>query len=79
MDEPLTLQGLRKLRGHKQQDLAARMGMTKGGLSQIETSAAEGVVQANTLRKTVEAMGGQVLFSAVFPDGSSRVIKVGAS
>lgn len=68
---------LRKLRGHLQKDVAAQMGITKGGLAQIEASANEGKVQVDTLGKLVAAMGGRLVISAAFPDGTERKVAVG--
>ncbi len=68
---------LRKLRGQLQKDVAAQMGITKGGLSQIEASVDEGKVQVDTLSKLVTAMGGRLVISAAFPDGTERKVAVG--
>lgn len=68
---------LRKLRGNLQKDVAAEMGITQGGLAQIEASANEGKVQIDTLAKLVAAMGGRLVISAAFPDGTERKVAVG--
>lgn len=74
---PVPVAELRKLRGHLQKDVAAQMGITKGGLAQIEASANEGKVQVDTLGKLVAAMGGRLVISATFPDGTERKVAVG--
>ena len=74
---PVLIDELRKLRGHLQKDVAAQMGITKGGLAQIEASASEGKVQVDTLRKLVSALGGKLVISAEFPDGTERKVAVG--
>jgi Helix-turn-helix len=74
---PVPVADLRKLRGQLQKDVAAQMGMTKGGLAQIEASANEGKVQVDTLSKLVKAMGGRLVISAAFPDGTERKVAVG--
>jgi Helix-turn-helix len=76
-NSPVPMADLRKLRGHLQKDVAAQMGMTKGGLAQIEASANEGKVQVDTLSKLVAAMGGKLVISATFPDGTERKVAVG--
>ncbi len=74
---PVQVAELRKLRGHLQKEVAAQMGITKGGLSQIEASVDEGKVQIDTLSKLVAAMGGRLVISAAFPDGTERKVAVG--
>lgn len=74
---PVPVAELRKLRGQLQKDVAAQMGITKGGLAQIEASANEGKVQVDTLSKLVKAMGGRLVISAAFPDGTERKVAVG--
>lgn len=74
---PVPIAELRKLRGHLQKDVAAQMGITKGGLAQIEASANEGKVQVETLARLLAAMGGKLVISATFPDGTERKVAVG--
>ena len=74
---PVPISELRKLRGQLQKDVAAQMGITKGGLAQIEASASEGKVQVETLGRLVKAMGGRLVISAEFPDGTERKVAVG--
>ena len=74
---PVAISELRKLRGQLQKDVAAQMGITKGGLAQIEASASEGKVQVDTLGRLVKAMGGRLVISAEFPDGTERKVAVG--
>ena len=76
-NRPLPVAELRKLRGHLQKDVAEQMGITKGGLAQIEASANEGKVQVETLDKLIAAMGGRLVISATFPDGTERKVAVG--
>ena len=68
---------LRKLRGQLQKDVAEQMGITKGGLAQIEASALEGKVQVDTLGRLIAALGGRLVISAAFPDGTERKVAVG--
>jgi Helix-turn-helix len=77
VDLPVAFPELRKLRGHLQKDVAAVLGITKGGLAQIEASANEGKVQVDTLQKLVAAMGGRLVISAQFPDGTERKMAIG--
>ena len=74
---PVAVAELRKLRGQLQKDVAAQMGITKGGLSQIEASVDEGKVQVDTLSKLIAAMGGRLVISATFPDGTERKVAIG--
>lgn len=74
---PVPIAELRKLRGHLQKDVAAQMGITKGGLAQIEAGANEGKVQVETLARLLSAMGGRLVISATFPDGTERKVAVG--
>ena len=76
-NRPVPIADLRKLRGHLQKDVAAQMGITKGGLSQIEASVDEGKVQVDTLSKLLSAMGGRLIVTATFPDGTERKLAVG--
>ena len=76
-DLPVPIADLRKQRGQLQKDVAAQLGITKGGLAQIEASANEGKVQVDTLSKLVAAMGGRLVISAAFPDGTERKVSVG--
>jgi DNA-binding XRE family transcriptional regulator len=74
---PVSISELRKLRGHLQKDLASELGITKGGLAQIEASADQGKVQVDTLRKLVASLGGRLVISAAFPDGTERKVAIG--
>ena len=74
---PVPIAELRKLRGQLQKDIAAQLCITKGGLSQIEASIDEGKVQVDTLSKLLAAMGGKLILSASFPDGTERKLAVG--
>ncbi len=76
-DLPVPIADLRRQRGQLQKDIAAQLSITKGGLSQIETSVDEGKVQVDTLSKLVAAMGGRLVISAAFPDGTERKVAVG--
>ncbi|MCA1749122.1 MAG: helix-turn-helix domain-containing protein [Parasphingopyxis sp.] len=73
-DYPVPIADLRKLRGQLQKDVASHMGITKGGLAQIESSTDKGKVQLETLDKLIVAMGGRLIISATFPDGTERKV-----
>ena len=75
-NRPVPVAELRKLRGRLQKDIAAQMGITKGGLSQIEASVDQGKVQVDTLSKLLAALGGRLVLSATFPDGTERKLAV---
>ena len=53
------------------------MGITPGGLAQIEAGADQGKVRIDTLAKLVAAMGGRLVVSAAFSDGTERKVAVG--
>lgn len=74
---PVSIAELRKLRGHLQKDLATELGITKGGLAQIEASADQGKVQVDTLQRLVASLGGRLIISAAFPDGTERKVAIG--
>jgi DNA-binding XRE family transcriptional regulator len=76
-NRPVPVAELRKLRGQLQKDVAEHMGITKGGLSQIEASVDQGKVQVDTLSKLLAALGGRLVLSATFPDGTERKPAVG--
>lgn len=74
----ISLADLRKLRGQMQKEVAEVMGITKGGLAQIEASAAQGKVQVDTLQRLISSLGGRLLISAAFPDGTERRVSIGS-
>jgi Helix-turn-helix len=76
-DFPVTLAELRKLRGKLQTDVAQVLGITKSGLAQIESSAATGKVQVDTLQRLIGSLGGRLVISAEFLDGSERRVAIG--
>lgn len=73
MIEEVTLQQLRELLGLTQVELAARMKASQAQLSAIERRDDRLV---STLRKYVEALGGQLRLQAVFKDG--KVLEIAA-
>jgi DNA-binding XRE family transcriptional regulator len=75
---PVSLAELRKLRGQMQKDVALQLGMTKSGLAQIEANASSGKVQVDTLQRLVSSLGGRLVISAMFPDGTERRVTVGS-
>ena len=63
--EEMTLRELRKARRLTQAKVAAELGITQDGVSQLEQRSD---LLLSTLRKTVEAMGGNLSLVARFPD-----------
>lgn len=61
----LTLAELREARERTQKQIAADLGTTQSGVSRIEH---ETDLYVSTLRKYIEALGGQLSIQAVFPD-----------
>jgi DNA-binding XRE family transcriptional regulator len=72
----LELTDLRKLRGLLQKDVAARLGISKSGLAQMERPASLTSMQIDTLQRLVAGMGGKLVLTARFPDGAERQIAV---
>lgn len=63
--EEMTLRELRKARRLTQAKVAAELGITQDGVSRLEQRSD---LLLSTLRKTVEAMGGDLSLVARFPD-----------
>lgn len=63
--EEMTLRELRKARRFTQARIAAELGITQDGVSRLEQRSD---LLLSTLRKTVEAMGGNLSLVARFPD-----------
>lgn len=74
--EPVGLAELRKLLGVKQGDLAARLDMTKGGLSQIENGDDLRSMKVETIRKLVASLGADLVLTAQFPNGERRILSL---
>lgn len=62
----MPLADIRKAIGQTQQELAARLGVAQGSVSKVENAAD---LYLSTLRKYVEALGGELRLTATFPDG----------
>src|SRR5471030_1680192 len=69
--EEMTLQELRKARKITQVRVAKELGITQNGVSRIEKRSD---LLLSTLRKTVEAMGGNLSLVAEFPDRAPVVL-----
>ena len=63
--EEMTLQELRKARHLTQVNVARKLGISQDGVSRLEQRSD---LLLSTLRKTVEAMGGNLSLIAKFPD-----------
>jgi DNA-binding XRE family transcriptional regulator len=74
--EPVDLAELRKLLGIKQGDLALRLEMTKGGLSQLENDGDLLSMKIGTIKKLLGAMGADLVLTAQFSNGDKRVLTV---
>lgn len=57
---------LRRSRGLTQQQMASRLGVSQGRVSEIEHG---DDLQFSTIQRYVEALGGHIDIKAVFPDG----------
>jgi len=69
--EEMTLRELRKARKLTQVRMAKQLGITQDGVSRIEKRSD---LLLSTLRKTVEAMGGNLSLIAKFPDRAPVVL-----
>lgn len=65
--EELTMRELRKARNITQVQLAKTLGVKQEQVSRIEKRTD---LHISTLRRAVEAMGGELILSAKFPDGA---------
>ena len=70
------LSELRRLHGITQADLADRLAMTKGGLSQIEGADSLLGMRVGTIEKLVVSLGGELVLTARFPDGGERNLSI---
>jgi len=66
----MPLQALRRALELTQEELAARSGLTQSGVAQIEQRSD---LLVSTLRRYVEAMGGELVISARFPFGETQI------
>ncbi|MFF6999152.1 helix-turn-helix domain-containing protein [Streptomyces sp. NPDC008313] len=62
---------MRQERGYTQAQVAARMGVSKGRVSQIESGQ---VSTTEVVARYVEALGGNLVMVAVFGDGELRKV-----
>ena len=69
--EQMTLQELRRARKLTQVSVAKELGITQDGVSRLEQRSD---LLLSTLRKTVEAMGGNLSLIAEFPDRDPVVL-----
>jgi DNA-binding Xre family transcriptional regulator len=66
----MPLQELRRARQLTQEQLAEALGMDQGNISKLERRTD---MYVSTLRKFIEALGGQLEVIARFPEGSIRI------
>jgi len=66
----LPLQELRQARALSQQELAEVLGLNQATISKLERRTD---MYLSSLRRFVEAMGGELEISATFPDGKVRI------
>ncbi len=71
MAEEMTLRELRRARKLTQVRMAKRLGISQDGVSRLEQRSD---LLLSTLRKTVEAMGGNLSLVVEFPDGPPVVL-----
>ncbi|EGG49341.1 MULTISPECIES: helix-turn-helix domain-containing protein [Streptomyces] len=62
---------MRQERGYTQAQVAERMGVSKGRVSQIESGQVSGT---EVVTRYVEALGGNLMLVAVFADGDLRKV-----
>jgi len=68
--ETMPLDKLRKARNLTQNDLAEKLHVDQGAVSKLEKRTD---VYLSTLREYVEALGGELVLRADFPDGSVNI------
>jgi transcriptional regulator with XRE-family HTH domain len=73
-DGALALPELRKARGVRLRELAARMAVGRPAVNKLERRAG---IRLNNLRRYVEALGGRLTITAHFPDGAVRIAEWG--
>jgi transcriptional regulator with XRE-family HTH domain len=66
----LLLSEIRKLAGKSQGELAKKLGIKQPSLSKLEN---QDDMQISTLKKIIEALGGEVHIVARFPSGNVRI------
>ncbi len=66
----LLLSEIRKLAGKSQQQLAAALGIKQPSLSKLES---QDDMQISTLRRIVQALGGELEVIAKFPKGAVKI------
>lgn len=66
----LLLSEIRKLAGKSQRALAEALGIKQPSLSKLES---QSDIQVSTLKKLIEALGGELDIIARFPKGSVRI------
>jgi ribosome-binding protein aMBF1 (putative translation factor) len=66
----LELSALRQARGLTQEELADRLGVRQTHVSRMERRVD---MHISTLRDVIEAMGGELVLTAHFPDGDIRI------
>jgi transcriptional regulator with XRE-family HTH domain len=66
----MLLKEIRRLRGKSQKDLAAKLGIRQPSLSKLES---QDDMHLSTLRKIVNALGGELVLVARFPDGQTEL------
>lgn len=66
----LPLQELRQARAMSQEELAEVLGLNQATISKLERRTD---MYLSSLRRFVEAMGGELEISAVFPEGTVRI------
>lgn len=72
----LLLREVRQLTGKSQQEVAVMVGMKQPSLSKLEN---QSDMQISTLRKIIQALGGELEVLARFPRGTVRIESIGVS
>lgn len=75
LSEDLHLADLRRARGLTQEAMAAQLGVTQAEVSKMERRTE---LYVGTLRKFIEAMDGELILAARFPDGVEVPISLDA-
>lgn len=74
--ESVSLSDLRKLQNMTLSELARRVEMTKGGLSQLENGSDLLSMKVGTINKLIDSLGASLVLTARFPNGDERKLSI---
>lgn len=72
----MLLSEMRQASGKSQRELAAALGVKQPSLAKLEK---QEDIQVSTLRKLIQALGGEIEILAKFPKGAVKIVQFGRS